>query len=91
MPPLSSRSSFAYALELSRRLHSRHHRPRTQLILRLEIELIEVSAEFPAKLTADLLAVRCDHHQGWPRYELAERESNTGAQAIDSQSQVPSN
>src|SRR5215204_1032625 len=30
-------------------------------------ELIEVSAEFPAKLPADFVAARCNHRQRWPK------------------------
>src|SRR5882672_10765116 len=39
-------------------------------------ELIEVSAEFPAKLPADLLAAECDHRQRWPKCWRRERDSN---------------
>jgi hypothetical protein len=41
-------------------------------------ELVEISAEFSAKLPADFVAARWDHRQRWPRNWRRERDSNSG-------------
>jgi hypothetical protein len=47
-------------------------------ILLVILWLIEVSAEFSAKLPADLLAAECDHRQRWPKNWRRERDSKSG-------------